>query len=104
MDALLYFDFYGEKPTLFIKRQDSYRTYIGFILSMITTIVLVIIFIFIIFCFINDTGLSVLYSKNSKGANNLDLDLSKNIFFYRVQDKSGKKIDKNIISSYPYNK
>ena len=102
MDALLYFDFYGEKPTLFIKKQDSYRTYIGFILSLITTIVLIIIFIFITFCFLNDTGLSVLYSKNSKGANNLDLDLTKNIFFYRVQDKSGKKIDKNIISSYPY--
>jgi hypothetical protein len=102
MDALLYFDFYAEKPTLFIKRHDSYRTYIGFILSLVTTIVLVIIFIFITFCFINDTGLTVLYSKNSRGANNLDLDLSKNIFFYRVNDKSGKKIDKNIIRSYPY--
>lgn len=102
MNALLYFDFYAEKPTLFIKKQDSYRTYIGFILSLITTIVLVIIFVFIIFCFLNDTGLTVLYNKTSKGMNNLDLDLSKNIFFYRVNDKGGKKIDKNIISSYPY--
>lgn len=102
MNALLYFDFYAEKPTLFIKKQDSYRTYIGFILSLITTIVLVIIFVFIIFCFLNDTGLTVLYNKTSKGMNNLDLDLSKNIFFYRVNDKAGKKIDKNIIRSYPY--
>ena len=102
MDAFLYLDFYAEKPTLFIKRQDAYRTYIGSILSLLTTIALVIIVIFIIFCFINDTGLTVLYDKTSKGLNNLDLDLSTNIFFYSINDKYGHKIDKRIIRSYPY--
>ena len=81
MDALLYFDFYASKPTLFIKRQSSSRTYIGSILSLITTIVLVILFVFILFCFMYDTGLTVLYEKTSKGLGNLDLNLSKNIFF-----------------------
>ena len=102
MDTLLYFDFYAEKPTLFIKRQDSYSTYIGLILSLLTTITLAIILVFIFFCFINDTGLTVLYDKTSKGLNNLDLDLSTNIFFYSISDKSGHKIDKRIIRSYPY--
>ena len=63
MDALLYLDFYAEKPTLFIKKQDSFRTYIGTILSLVTTIVISIIIVFIIFCFIHDTGLTVLYDK-----------------------------------------
>lgn len=102
MDALLYFDFYADKPTLFIKRKDAYRTYIGFILSFLTIIVLAIILVFITFCFINDTGLTVLYEKTSEGLNNLDLDLSTNIFFYSINDKSGHKIDKRIIRGYPY--
>ena len=33
---------------------------------------------------------------------NLDLDLSKNIFFYHLNDKSGNIIDKRIIRAYPY--
>ena len=102
MDALLYLDFYAEKPTLFIKKQDSFRTYIGSILSLITTLVLSIIIVFIVFCFINDTGLIVLYDKTSKGLNSLDLNLSKNIFFYHLNDKAGNKIDKRIIRTYPY--
>ena len=102
MDALLFLDFYAEKPTLFIKKQDSFRTYIGTILSLVTIIVLSIIIVFIIFCFINDTGLTVLYDKTSKGLSNLDLDLSKNIFFYHLNDKSGNIIDKRIIRAYPY--
>jgi len=102
MDALLYFDFYAEKPTLFIRKQDSFRTYIGTILSLVTTIVLSIIIVFIIFCFIHDTGLTVLYDKTSKGLSNLDLDLSKNIFFYHLNDKAGNIIDKRIIRAYPY--
>ena len=102
MDALLYLDFYAEKPTLFIKKQDSFRTYIGTILSLVTTIVLTIIIVFIIFCFIHDTGLTVLYDKTSKGLSNLDLNLSKNIFFYQVTGKAGTIIDKRVIRSYPY--
>jgi hypothetical protein len=102
MDALLYLDFYAEKPTLFIKKQDSFRTYIGTILSLVTTIVLSIIIVFIIFCFIHDTGLTVLYDKSSKGLSSLDLNLSKNIFFYHLNDKAGNIIDKRIIRAYPY--
>ena len=102
MDALLYLDFYAEKPTLFIKKQDSFRTYIGSILSLVTTIVLSIIIVFIIFCFIHDTGLTVLYDKTSKGLSSLDLNLSKNIFFYHLNDKAGNIIDKRIIRAYPY--
>ena len=102
MDALLYLDFYAEKPTLFIKKQDSFRTYIGTILSLVTTIVLTIIIVFIIFCFIHDTGLTVLYDKTSKGLSNLDLNLSKNIFFYQVTGKAGTIIDKRVIRAFPY--
>jgi len=102
MDSLLYLDFYAEKPTLFIKKQDSFRTYIGTILSLVTTIVLSIIIVFIIFCFIHDTGLTVLYDKTSKGLGSLDLNLSKNIFFYHLNDKAGNIIDKRIIRAYPY--
>ena len=102
MDALLFFDFYATKPNLFIKKQDSIKTYIGSILSIITIIVLIIIFIFIIFCFIYDTGLTVLYEKSSKGLGNLDLNLSKNIFFYRLNNKKGEKIDPRLIKTFPY--
>jgi len=102
MDVLLYLDFYAEKPSLFIKKQDSFRTYIGSILSLVTTIVLSIIIVFIIFCFIHDTGLTVLYDKTSKGLSSLDLNLSKSIFFYHVNDKGGNIIDKRIIRAYPY--
>ena len=102
MDALLYFDFYASKPTLFIKRQSSSRTYIGSILSLITTIVLVILFVFILFCFMYDTGLTVLYEKTSKGLGNLDLNLSKNIFFFRLNDKNGQRINPKILKTYPY--
>ena len=102
MNRLLYFDFYAERPTLFIKRQETFRTYIGFILSLLTIIFISIILIYIVFCFINDTGLTVLYDKTSKGLDHIDLDLSTNIFFYILNDKSGKLIDKKIIRSYPY--
>ena len=102
MDNLLYLDFYADKPTLFIKRQDAYRTYVGSVLTFLTAIVLIIILIFIILCFINDTGLTVLYDKTSKGLNHMDLDLSTNLFFYSVNNKNGKKIDKRIIRAYPY--
>ena len=99
MNRLLYFDFYAERPTLFIKRQETFRTYIGFILSLLTIIFISIILIYIVFCFINDTGLTVLYDKTSKGLDHIDLDLSTNIFFYILNDKSGKLIDKKIIRS-----
>jgi len=102
MDALLYLDFYAEKPSLFINKQSSFRTYIGSILSLVTTIVLSIIIVFIIFCFIHDTGLTVLYDKTSKGLSNLDLNLSKSIFFYHLNDKGGNIIDKRLIRAYPY--
>lgn len=84
MDNLLYFDFYATKPSLFIKKQDSFRTYLGSILSLITIIVLVLILIFVIFCFMNDTGLNVLNEKNTNGLNSLDLNLSKKLFFYYI--------------------
>ena len=102
MDALLYLDFYAEKPTLFIKKQDSFRTYIGTILSLVTTIVISIIIVFIIFCFIHDTGLTVLYDKTSKGLSSLDLNLSKSIFFYHLIDKVGDVVDNRILRTYPY--
>ena len=102
MDSLLYFDFYADRPTLFIKRQETYRTCPGFILSILTMISIAMILIYIVICFIHDTGLTVLYDKTSKGLNNLDLDLSTNIFFYSLNDKSGNLIDKRIIRSYPY--
>ena len=102
MDRLLYFDFYADRPTLFIKRQETYRTCPGFILSILTMILIALILIYIVICFIHDTGLTVLYDKTSKGLNNLDLDLSTNIFFYSLNDKSGNLIDKRIIRSYPY--
>ena len=102
MNGILYLDFYADRPTLFIKKEEAYRTYIGSILSILTTLFLIGILIFIIFCFINDTGLSVLYDKTSKGLDNLDFNLSKNIFFYRLNDKGGKNIDERIINSYPY--
>ena len=102
MDALLYFDFYATKPNLFIKKQDSIKTFLGTILSIFTLILLTLIFIFIIYCFINDTGLTVLYEKSSKGLGSLDLNLSKNIFFYRLNDKKGQKISPRIIKTYPY--
>lgn len=60
MDFLLYFDFYAPKPTLIINKQDSVKTYLGSILSLITIIILVLILIFIIFCLINDTGLTII--------------------------------------------
>ena len=102
MESILLFDFYSTKPNLFIKKQDSIRTYIGSILSLISIIILIIIFVFIIFCFIYDTGLTVLYEKSSKGLGNLDLNLSKNIFFYRLNNKSGQKIDQRLVKTYPY--
>ena len=102
MNSLLYFDFYASKPTLFIKKQDAIRTYFGTILSFITISVLIIILIFIAFCFIHDTGLTVLYEKTSKGLDNLDLNLSKNIFFYRLNGKGSKIIDSKYIRTYPY--
>ena len=102
MDTLLYFDFYALKPTLFIKKQDFMRTYLGSFLSLITIIFIFIIFIFIIFCFINDTGLTVLYDKNYKNLNNIDLNLSKNIFFYRINSKNGESVDKRLLRTYPY--
>ena len=102
MDTLLYFDFYALKPTLFIKKQDFMRTYLGSFLSLITIIFIFIIFIFIIFCFINDTGLTVLYDKNYKNLNNIDLNLSKIIFFYRINSKNGESVDKRLLRTYPY--
>ena len=102
MNSLLYFDFYASRPTLFIKKQDSIRTYFGTVLSFITISVLIIILIFIAFCFIHDTGLTVLYEKTSKGLDNLDLNLSKNIFFYRLNGKGSKIIDSKYIRTYPY--
>ena len=102
MDTFLYMDFYAIKPTLFIKKRNSNKTYLGSILSLITVIILIIVLIFIIFCFINDTGLSVLYEKTSKGLVNLDLNLSKNIFFYRLNGKKSQIIDPRIIKTYPY--
>ena len=102
MDSLLYFDFYASKPSLFIKKQDAIRTYFGTILSLITVSALIIILVFIVFCFIYDTGLTVLYEKSSKGLDKLDFNLSKNIFFYRLNAKGGKIIDSKYIKTYPY--
>lgn len=102
MNTLLYFDFYAPKPSLFIKKQDSFKTILGLILSIITILALISIFVFIFFCFINDTGLSVLYEKASKSINMIDLNLSKNIFFYHLNNKSGQIVDKRLIRTYPY--
>ena len=102
MDSILYFDFYALKPSLFIKKQDSTRTYLGTILSIITVFVFIAILIFIIFCFIYDTGLTVLYEKTSKGINNIDLNLSKNIFFYRLDGKGSIIINPRYLKTYPY--
>ena len=102
MESFLYLDFYAIKPTLFIKKQDAVRTHFGSILSIITIIILIIIIVFIVFCFIYDTGLTVLYEKSSKGMDSIDLNLSKNIFFYRLTGKGSKLIDSRIIKTYPY--
>ena len=102
MDFLLYFDFYAPKPTLFIKNQDSVKTYLGSILSLITIVFLALILIYIILCFINDTGLTVLHNKSSKDINNIDLNLSQRIFFYSLNNKNGQIIDKRLIRTYPY--
>ena len=102
MDTLLYFDFYAPRSTLYIKKQDSMRTYLGSFLSLITIIFIFIIFIFIIFCFMNDTGLTVLYDKTYKNLNNIDLNLSKIIFFYQLNSKNGESIDKRLLRTYPY--
>ena len=82
MESFLYFDFYSVKPSLFIKKQESIRTCFGTFLTIITISALISITVFIVFCFIYDTGLTVLYEKTSKGLNDLNLDLSTNIFFY----------------------
>ena len=102
MENLLYFDLYATKPTLFIKKQDSFRTYLGSFLTLITIIVIFLLFVFIVFCFTNDTGLSVLYDKTSKGMDNLYINLSKNIFFYQLNDEKNQKIDKRYLRTYPY--
>ena len=102
MNFLLYFDFYAPKPTLYIKKQDSVKTYLGSILTLITIIFLVCILIFIVFCFINDTGLTVLHNKSSKYINNIDLNLSQRIFFYSLNKKNGQIVDKRLIRTYPY--
>ena len=102
MDFLLYLDFYAPKPSLFIKKQDSVKTYLGSILSLITIIFLILILIFIVFCFINDTGLTVLHNKSSKDMNNIDFNLSRNIFFYSLINKNGHIVDKRLIRTYPY--
>jgi hypothetical protein len=102
MDSLLFFDFYGIKPNLFIKKQESMKTFIGSILSLFTVVILVIIFIFILLCFTNDTGLIVLYEKSTKGTDHLNINLSKSIFFYSLIGKNGEKIDPRILKIYPY--
>jgi len=102
MDSILYFDFYALKPSLFIKKQDSTKTYLGTILSIITVFVFIAILIFIFFCFIYDTGLTVLYEKTSKGINNIDLNLSKNIFFYRLDGKGSIINNPRYLKTYPY--
>ena len=102
MDTLLYLDFYAIKPNLYIKKQDSIPTYLGSILTLITFIVLIVVFIYIIFCFIYDTGLTVLYEKASKGLEKIDLNLSKNIFFYQLRDKKSQPIDPRFLKTYPY--
>ena len=102
MDFLLNFDFYAPKPTLYIKKQDSVKTYLGSILTLITIIFLACILIFIVFCFINDTGLTVLHNKSSKDINNIDLNLSQRIFFYSLNNKNGQIVDKRLIRTYPY--
>jgi hypothetical protein len=102
MDTLLYFDFYALKPALFIKKQDSMRTYLGSFLSLITIIFICFILIFIIFCFMNDTGLTILYDKTYNNLNNIDLNLSKIIFFYQINSKNGESVDKRLLRTYPY--
>ena len=102
MESFLYLDFYSLKPSLFIKKQESIRTCFGTILSMITVLVLTSMIVFIVFCFIYDTGLTVLYEKTSKGLDDLSLDLSKNIFFYRLNGKSSSIINPRYIKTYPY--
>ena len=102
MNFLLYFDFYAPKPTLYIKKQDSVKTYLGSILTLITIIFLACILILIVFCFINDTGLTVLHNKSSKDINNIDLNLSQRIFFYSLNNKNGQIVDKRLIRTYPY--
>ena len=102
MESFLYLDFYSLKPSLFIKKQESIRTCFGTILSMITVLVLTSMTVFIVFCFIYDTGLTVLYEKTSKGLDDLNLDLSKNIFFYRLNGKSSSIINPRYIKTYPY--
>jgi hypothetical protein len=102
MNFLLYFDFYAPKPTLYIKKQDSVKTYLGSILTLITIIFLACILVFIVFCFINDTGLTVLHNKSSKDMNNIDLNLSQRIFFYSLNNKNGRIVDKRLIRTYPY--
>ena len=102
MDNLLFFDLYATKPTLFIKKQDSFRTYLGSFLTFITILVIFFVFIFIYFCFINDTGLTVLYERTSKEMNNLYINFSKNIFFYQLNDENRQIIDKRYIRIYPY--
>lgn len=102
MDTLLFFDFYGTKPNLYIKKKESIKTLFGSILTLFSIIILVIIFIYIILCFVNDAGLIVLYEKSTKGIDNIDVNLSKNVFFYFLSDKKGKKIDPRILKIYPY--
>ena len=102
MESFLYFDFYAVKPSLFIKKQESIRTCFGTFLTIITISALISITVFIVFCFIYDTGLTVLYEKTSIGLNDLNLDLSTNIFFYRLNGKSSSIIDSRYIKTYPY--
>ena len=102
MESLLYLDFYAVKPSLFIKKQEAIRTCFGTILSLITILVLISMTVFIVFCFIHDTGLTVLYEKTSKGLDDLSFDLSKNIFFYRLSGKSSSIINPRYIKTYPY--
>ena len=50
----------------------------------------------------NDTGLTILYDKTYNNLNNIDLNLSKIIFFYQINSKNGESVDKRLLRTYPY--
>lgn len=99
--CLLSFDMFGSNPKIYYRGKESYRTIIGFILTIIS---MILILGFIIYFFIRYIKGEEIYIKSSYENNitNFSIDLSNKEIRYKLVDSNNKEINQTILTVFPF--
>ena len=99
--CLLSFDMFGSNPKIYYRGKESYRTIIGFLLTILS---MILILGFIIYFFIRYIKGEEIYIKSSYENNitNFSVGLSNKEIRYKLVDSNNKEVNQTILTVFPF--